>query len=267
MGAGMRSAYSAGFLYALATELKLLPDIIIGTSGDAGNALYFASKQYSSARRVWCGFIATHRVISLWRFWKIFDVDYLVDVIFKKKEPLNVEALAASTVEWFIPLTDADTGETRYISAHDHADPFELLRAAKAIPFYFGRRVPLLGRLFIDGEVGPTLADHAQFALEKGANRLLMINNGREQRGMINYLQKMLAKLEPPNLRDSMLRDFATDQSVCFVGPAGVQVICVFPGELPAGFATVNKKALTATLDLGIEKAIALGPELRTLFT
>ena len=266
MGGGMRSAYSAGFLYALATKLKLAPDIIIGTSGNAGNVLYYAAGQYESAKRVWCNLIATRKFISPWRVWKILDIDYLIDTIFKKQEPLNVEALATTSVEWYVPITDAESGETRYVSAEDHADPFELLRAAKATPFFFGKKVSLFGRMFIDGEVGPTLEDHVAFVTKKDADRILIINNGSDHSRVMDFLKRLYAELEPSPLREKMLHDMPGDH-MCATGPEGTKIICIFPGPLPARFSTVDKKALAATLELGEQKAIALEQELRTLLS
>jgi predicted patatin/cPLA2 family phospholipase len=267
MGGGMRSAYSAGFLSALGGNLQLMPDIILGTSANAGNALYFAAGQFRSARRVWCDLIATPRFISLWRIWKVLDIDYLVDSIVKTQEPLDAAALAASPLEWYVPLTDVDTGATRYVGKEDRADPLELLRAATAVPFFFGKFISLMGHRFMDGEIGSGLEDHARFCIEKGASRIVIVNDGRIDHGLRRFIKRFYAAFEPEHIRTSILRELAEREHVCFTGPAGVEVLCIFPETLPAAFFTIDKQALAATFERGRDKAIAIEQELRRLLS
>ena len=174
----MRSAHGAGFLYALEKEMALpKPDIMIGSSGNAANVLYHCADQIEEMRRIWLQLLSTPRFISIWRFWRIMNIDYLVDTVFKHQEPLDVKQVQSTPIEWCIPLTDYDTGKTLYVSAGDDFDPFELLRGAKAIPILFGKKVRTGHRQYIDGEFGATLQDHVSHALALGARRIVIVNH------------------------------------------------------------------------------------------
>lgn len=82
----MRSAHGGGFLCALAQELGIAtPDILVASSGDAGNILYFSAGQYESIKRIWEKLLSTPKFISPWRFWRVMDIDYLIDTVFKER--------------------------------------------------------------------------------------------------------------------------------------------------------------------------------------
>ena len=265
MGSGMRSAHGAGFLYALAKNLGITsPNIMIGSSGDAGNVLYFASGQYESLKHIWTELLSTPKFISYWRFWKMMNVDYVIDTVFKKIDPLNIEALKKYSVEWTIPITNVDTGKTRYVTAVDALDPFETLRAAKALPVFFGKRISLSGGKYLDGEFGPTLEDHIHHAIERGAKRILLIDHGGSQNLLSKLSTRLYATTLPPMLRQAIVRDIST-KSVCVTVP-DASIVCLMPEKLPAGLATRNKKKLRETFEHGVADALALESELRSLF-
>lgn len=264
-GGGMRSAHGAGFLYALATELGITtPDIIVGTSGDAGNALYYATGQYESARRIWLEHLPHSRFLNPWRFWKMMDVDYLIDYVFKQQEPLDLKRLASTPIDWMIPITDYDTGRARYVTRADGFDPYEVLRAAKAVPFFFGKLVSIRGQRYIDGEVGPTLHEHIETTLARGATRILVINHGSPNSAVMRYLKKAYGTTLPSGLREAMRRDQATP-STCMIGPEGTQILCLFPNTLPGKFATHDEAGIRAMFASGVADALSLAPELRDL--
>lgn len=261
----MKSAHGAGFLYALATQLNIQdPDIMVGSSGDAGNVLYFCAGQYEVAKRTWTELLATRRFIDFWRFWKIMDVDYLIDTVFKHEAPLDVVALAKSTIRWAIPVTDFDTGKVLYAGPSNAFDPFEILRAAKALPVLFGKKIALAHGRYIDGEVGPILQDHVDHAVSLGARNILIINHARSWTRENAIPMRLYARITPDGMRDAIIRDISTD--VRSYKAPGAHVIFVSPSNLPCGIATRDKGKLTATFERGVADAVALEDELRELF-
>lgn len=259
----MRSAHGAGFLFGL-SELGIThPDIIIGTSGNAGNVLYYVTGQKYSARKVWGHLLSNRKFISYLRLWRIIDVDYLIDTVFKKQEPLDVDALMKSGIDWYVPATDIETGKARYFGKLDLLDIFELLRAAKAIPIFYGRRLPLFGKTYFDGEFGPTIADHVSYALGLGAKNILIINNNAPK-GKLNRLETHLyAALQSTHLRDAIVRD--VDEGTTCITANGATIVCVSP-DLQLGILTRNRKKLIKAYDTGVDGALAMEQELRTLF-
>jgi predicted acylesterase/phospholipase RssA len=263
-GGGMRSAHGAGFLYALGTEVRAdLPDMVVGSSGNAGNVLYFAAGQYDSIRRIWLELLSTRKFISLWRFWRMMDVDYVVDQVLKRQEPLDVETLAKGRVQYFIPITDARTGIARYISKQDHIDPFEALRITKALPVFFGKRFNIFGSMYMDGELGQTIGGHVQCAIRNGAKRILVINDAHwTHTGRI--AMELYAKLMPHGLAQAIRRDIFLN-AVCVAAP-GIEIVCVSPSILPANVSTRDEGKLRETFHRGVIDALAMEEELRRLF-
>ena len=261
----MRSAHGAGFLYALATDLGITaPDIMIASSGDAGSTLYFCAGQYHGIRRIWLDLLSTRRFISLLRFWRIMDIDYLIDVVFKEQEPLDTERLQRTLIKWFIPLSDYDTGATCYVGIKDNLDPFEVLRAAKAIPVLFGKRILLSHRRYIDGELGPILQDHVRHALAQGVQNILILNHVTPWEGTKKIAMRLYTSVIPGGMRDAIIRDISTDTHH-FSAPHA-NVLFVSPEKLPCAPLTHNKEKIKATFDRGVADALALKDELRALF-
>jgi len=265
IGGGMRSAHGAGFLYALAKDLHIThPDMLLGSSGDAGNIVYFAAGQYESSRHVWCDLLSTPKFISLWRLWRIMDIDYLVDTVFKKQDPLDTASLKKTKINWAVPITNFDTGATRYATAKDNLDPFEILRAAKALPVFFGKRVPIWGGRYFDGEIGPTVEDHVNYVLENGAKRILIINHAPQHTWVSKLVMEAYTTSTTTPLRHAILRD-VSEKAVCLTLPQAT-VVCVVPKNLPAGTATRDQKKLRATFAQGVKDAVAIKEELSALF-
>lgn len=263
-GGGMRSAYSAGFLYAMATMLGITsPDIMIGSSGSAGNTLYFVSKQYDSLKYVWEELLPSRRFICFARIWRIMNIDYLVDTIFKREQPLDMPTFDASSIEWYISVTDAKDGSTHYLG-RQQADPYELLRASKALPLLYRRIVRIGDRSYFDGELGSTIDDRINIAVARGATRVLVIAYGRSTFLRHPILQKLCLHTIVPGARAAVLRGF-NDHSVIVPRPH-VDVFCVIPERLPAASTTRKAWRLRATFEQGAADALSLEQKLRTLF-
>jgi predicted patatin/cPLA2 family phospholipase len=204
-------------------------------------------------------------VVNLLRFWRVFDVDRLIDML-RREAPLDMTALSESSTTVLVPITDAETGESRYVSPLD-ADPYELLHAAKAIPLLYRRRVQFFGRRYIDGEVGPTLNDHVREAESRGATRILVMNNGWPDDVFRHALKHLVARMEPNGLRERMERDFDTDGYVCVTSANGARITCIFPRDIPARFIEWRADRLCAAFDAGMQCARDHEADIRETFS
>ncbi len=258
----MRSAHGGGFLYALATKLGITsPDIMIGSSGDAGNVVYFAAGQYESLRNIWCHLVSTSKFISFARLWKIVDVDYLIDEVFKIQDPLSLDNLSTTRIDWAIAVTNFNTGRSRYITSRDAVDIFEALRASKALPVFFGKRVSLSGKKYFDGELGPTSDDHIAYARSRGAERIVLIEHQPTHSIKTLLSIELIGLSVPPRTRTSLLRDQLSPARR--MDPA-LSILRIRP-KTPVGLLTRNPELLQRAFELGVEDALAHEKELRTL--
>ncbi len=224
----MRCSYSAGALYALVKEFEFTdPDIIIATSGSAGSAFYFLSKQYDAIKDIWTTRLSTPRFISFLRVWEIMNVDYVIDEVFKKQVPLDVVSLKNTKTTFEIPVTNTRTHKVRYITNTDNDDPFEVLRAAKAIPVLFGKKVKIDGDEDVDGAVSNTFEDTVQKAKDLGADVIIAID----------------------------VRESYKQRKFLHITSGSSNVIFIANTKLPVGLAKRNKKRLEKAFNLGYKDA------------
>ncbi|MES2225437.1 MAG: patatin-like phospholipase family protein [Patescibacteria group bacterium] len=265
----MRCAHGAGFLYALGTHLNITtPDMVVGSSGNAGNLLYYATRkqqQYDEALRVWTELLCTPKFISYLRFRRDMDIDYLIDTVFREQAPFDTASLQDSPIEYYISVVDAEDGTIRFISRKDDVDPFEILRATMALPLLYGKTVPLLGRKYLDGTVGESLQSQVDFALSKGATKILFIDNSSSRPMFIRLLVRLYALWCPKGLREALVRDTWTDRSL--IVPTGVDLLYVSRKKLPTTLASRDRKKLRETFDDGVADAVRLKKELAALFS
>ena len=214
----MSCAYSVGVILGLIDKYKLTdPDIVIGASGSSGFLAYLVTKQYKEGRNIWANLLSTKKFISFSRWNKIMDIDYLIDEIFKKQEPLNLEAIKQSQIKLLIATTNLTTGDTEYFSNHD--DIFEVLRASKAILFFYGKKVRLGEDMYVDGGIVTSFEDSINKAKELGATKILAIDNINEGLGAVFYLR--VYKLFHPRLTKINLGSkFIPDDSTFLFKPS-----------------------------------------------
>ncbi len=116
-GGGMRCAYTAGAIVGLASKFQLIqPDIVVGGSGSAATLFYYLANQWLDIQKVWTESVASKRFISILRLWKIMDIDYLVDEVFRRDVKLNLERVRRTETQYFIAATNSETGELRYFN-------------------------------------------------------------------------------------------------------------------------------------------------------
>lgn len=174
----MRAVFCVGALLALQKELGFTaPDIVIAWSWSVGTASYFVARQYMDIKNIRLSQLSNKRFVNFWRVGKIMDIDYLIDIVFKKQTPLHVKTVYTSPIKYYIATTHAQSWEVEYFSQKDGIDIFELMRASKAIPFFYGRSVNINGSRYHDGSNSSAVELHIQKALALGAERVIVLDS------------------------------------------------------------------------------------------
>lgn len=153
----------------------LNPDFVIASSGSSGVLTYYVFKQYSPMVNIWCDYLADKKFINFLRFWKIIDIDYLVDTVFGDKEKLDEQAIKSSKIKLFIPALNADNAEVKFFS--NNSEILKVLKASKAMPIAYNRTVKINNNHFCDSEISSSINCNIKKALESGAKKLIIINN------------------------------------------------------------------------------------------
>lgn len=176
-GGGVTCSYSVGVLLALIKKYNLKkPDILIAASGSSGTASYYAANQYASMLNIWSNLLSTKKFVNKLRFWKIIDIDYLIDEVFKKQDELNAKNIHKSKINFLIAATNYDSGSVEYFSPKEH-DIFEIMRASKALPLAFGKTVKIDDERYCDTSNSSCGELNILKAVDLGANRVIAIDN------------------------------------------------------------------------------------------
>lgn len=253
-GGGMRCAYGAGFLTALGELGYKKPDILIGASGSAGGSAYFLAEQYSSIRRIWTTLLSTPKFISLLRR-PTMDIDYLIDEVFKKQEPLHVERVWSAKIRVLIPIASLVDGSVRYADQHEEADFFEVLRAAKALPIIFGKQVMIRGVPFVDGQVVSSTTDYIDKALAEGATKIILVGNSTMSLRDRVVLRAYSLGAHPALKKSIRKRLHTVIKEI--VPPQHAELLSISPSKkLSAGLLTRSSKKLQEAFDVGYKDAV-----------
>ena len=264
-GGGMRSAHGAGFAYALGSILKIQnPDMVIGSSGSAASALcYAAQSEYQCLKRVWMECLSTSKFLSYMRLTRVMDVDYLIDSVFKKEALLAVVALEKSQVPYYISIVDAETGIARFITRQDRVDPFELLRASKALPLLYRKKVWILGREYIDGAIGQLPQNEIDLAVANGSTKIVFVDDSPQRTPFGKLAMFIYALSTSKGLRRRILHDLFTERT--YIVPDGVELLYIQRKRMPVSIMGRSKKKLADTFELGVQDALKYQKRLEAL--
>jgi len=264
-GGGMKCAYSAGALVALAKELGIKdPDIFVAASGSSGSMFYYLAHQYAEIEKVWTTYLPSKDFI---RYAPIpsMKINYLVDTIAKEYLPLNVEKLEETRTRFFVPVTDQDSGETRFIGNELWFNPYEVVRAATAIPILYNGHVRLGSRSYLDGDFSTGVATLIKKAMDAGARRILLITNTDAPTVVGKWILRMYGTLLRPGLRTSLIEDLETDQTIRW--PEGLEVVHISPTyPLPTLLYSREKRKVVESFNMGAADLLAKKEEIRALF-
>ncbi|MDB5391619.1 MAG: hypothetical protein JWM11_7265 [Planctomycetaceae bacterium] len=174
-GGGMRSVCSGAGAAALCQlGFSSVFDEVFATSAGVMNASYFITNQPLVGMSVYFENCATREFMNPWRFWKLLNVDYIIDRVAAIEKPLDQATLAASPTQLFISMCDHRTGEIIVVDTRATQTPIlQVLKAAMAIPVFYNRTVEVDGRRCIDsGTILPFPLDQA---LERGCTDILVL--------------------------------------------------------------------------------------------
>src|ERR1041385_1107144 len=179
-GGAMRAAGPAGGAVAAgALGLTEIFDEVYATSAGVMNAGYFLSGQADMGITIYFEDLTAGRFINPLRFWKVVDVDYVIDEVAVTKKPLDVQRILNSPTRLYVAVMN-DRGEASIIDTKLTKTPLlTILKAALAMPMLYNRTVEVEGENCMDG--GLRVPFPLQQAIENGCTDiLLLLSRGRE---------------------------------------------------------------------------------------
>ncbi len=256
----MKCAYAAGALVTLATRLKYVePDIFISASGSVGAMFYYLTKQYEDIAKVWLRYIPSPEIVGI--FPPRLRLDYVVDTILRRDLPLSHDALARTKTRWFVPITNLETGETDYATNDLWFEPYEIMRAAKAIPFLYNSAVRLGGKRYIDGDISLSVADLIRKARKEGATKILVIANATALPPIEEWFTRLYALFAPPMVRHLVMKDITRAEWDHL--PADVDILVISPTyPLPTSIFTRVRRKVAEAYNMGVDDLLGKRTEI-----
>ncbi|MDP3989784.1 MAG: patatin-like phospholipase family protein [archaeon] len=258
-GGGLRCSFGVGVMLALAEQFGIdKPSYLISCSGSAGTGSYFVSKQYESIRNIWSNLLSTKQFVRISRFWKMIDIDYLIDTVFKKQAQLDLETFHSSPIHYLIPALNRQTGEVNYFSNRDEQiDIYEVMRATKAMPIAFklNPKVNINDSTYCDSCLSSSAENHLEKAIELGAEKVLMVNNSVKSSS--DDFEDKFFRLWVSAQTKYFRRNYAQAELKArdYLSPREIELFNIRPKE-PLAVSTLNnnQESLIATIRQGYQE-------------
>ncbi|MCO6185225.1 patatin-like phospholipase family protein [Rhizobium sp. L1K21] len=198
----------AGFIAGAADEvLREFPnfandlDYMVGASASAGNVVYYlAMGDHHPGKEMWTTLLTDPRFMNfkgvgdLYRDQPLYDLDFMVETIFKKETPIDQSKVKHHKIQCFLPVQDSESEQIVYFTNRpvsddtrrdlrevEKLDLYEVIKAASAAPLIFDSVVPLESKTYLDAaaldplpiDIPEILSSKKVIILTKGKANLL----------------------------------------------------------------------------------------------
>ncbi len=205
-GGGMRGVVSAGMTAAI-EQLGLTNafDEVHGASAGAFNAAFLIAEQASYLTGLYQHGFGNPRFVSarnLVRGRSLFNMDYVVNEVWRSQRPLHTDRILASAIELHCTATDVE--EARIVdltSLRDDAEIRSAMLASARLPWLAGAPVPFRGRMLFDATLAEAVPVHVP---RRTATDMLVLQTRPHgithtplSNGVANLTDRYLVKFNP----------------------------------------------------------------------
>lgn len=247
----MKAAYANGVLSAFEEAGHRPWDAVYGSSAGGALAAWYSAGQAVFAEKTW-DYARDPGILSytrfLWRRGVLLDHDQLIDRVYAREHPLDLDALRRSPHPVIVTASDVGTGQAHY---HDlrQGDTLRWLKATGRLPFASGPPVRIDGPgggHFLDGGIADPIPVR-KAALDGHTNITVILNNVAGDARRDNTVLAKITARRFPALRDGILRhDAKKREAIAWAeaAPQGVRVRILRPRK-PTGLHRLSRDAKT----------------------
>ena len=173
-GGAMRGLYTAGVLDTF-LDHDIHVDTILGVSAGACFGCNLFSKQRGRVLRYNQRFAGDKRNVSLHSLITTGDIvnrEFAYYVVPREYDIFDEEAFEKSGGEYWVTVTNVETGEAEYMRMHNLLEEIEKLRASAQMPFC-SRMVDIGGKKYLDGGIADSIPVRA--AMNMGFDKLIVV--------------------------------------------------------------------------------------------
>ena len=206
-GGGMRALFTAGVLDALLDIKELDIDGIVGVSAGALFGVNYVSgqkerairynKKYARDKR-YMGFyswITTGNVVN--EEFAFYEIPFKLDVF-------DQEKFKQSKIDFYVVMTNVESGKPEYVLIKDVFKQMEYLRATSALPFA-SKIIEINGKKYLDGGISDSIP--IDYCEGLGYDKIILVltrpkNTHKEDK--LNFLYKLVYR-KYPNLLERLI--------------------------------------------------------------
>ncbi|MBQ8619983.1 MAG: patatin family protein [Clostridia bacterium] len=173
-GGAMRGLYSAGVIDRF-LDHDIHVDTILGVSAGACFGCNLFSRQRGRVLRYQQRFAGDKRNVSIRSLITTGDIvnkEFAYYVVPTKYDVFDEEAFEAHGGEYWVVVTNVESGEAEYMQMHNLLRDIEMMRASASMPFC-SRFVPIDGKNYLDGGIADSIP--VRHALEMGFDKTIVV--------------------------------------------------------------------------------------------
>ena len=206
-GGGMRALFTAGVLDALLDIKELDIDGIVGVSAGALFGVNYVSGQKERAIRYNIKYARDKRYMGLYSWittgnavneeFAFYEIPFKLDVF-------NQEKFKQSKIDFYVVMTNVESGKPEYVLIKDVFKQMEYLRATSALPFA-SKIIEINGKKYLDGGISDSIP--IDYCESLGYDKIILVltrpeNTHKEDK--LNFLYKLVYR-KYPNLVERLI--------------------------------------------------------------
>ena len=173
-GGGLRAIYTAGVLDCfLKNNIKV--DAVIGVSAGALFGINYLSKQQGRVIRYTLENANNkdYMGISSWiKTGNIMNKDFCFNKLIYETDPFDFKTFNKSKIEFYVTVTNVETGKAEYKRINDIEEDMEYLRASGSMPIV-SKIVKVNGKKYLDGGISDSVP--IKWGLKNGYKGIIVV--------------------------------------------------------------------------------------------
>ena len=206
-GGGMRALFTAGVLDALLDIKELDIDGIVGVSAGALFGVNYVSGQKERAIRYNKKYARDKRYMGFYSWittgnavneeFAFYEIPFKLDVF-------DQEKFKQSKIDFYVVMTNVESGKSEYVLIKDVFRQMEYLRATSALPFA-SKIIEINGKKYLDGGISDSIP--IDYCEGLGYDKIILVltrpkNTHKEDK--LNFLYKLVYR-KYPNLVERLI--------------------------------------------------------------
>ena len=206
-GGGMRALFTAGVLDALLDVKELDIDGIVGVSAGALFGVNYVSGQKERAIRYNKKYARDKRYMGLYSWittgnavneeFAFYEIPFKLDVF-------DQEKFKQSKIDFYVVMTNVESGKPEYVLIKDVFKQMEYLRATSALPFA-SKIIEINGKKYLDGGISDSIP--IDYCESLGYDKIILVLTSPEnthKEDKLNFLYKLVYR-KYPNLVERLI--------------------------------------------------------------